>query len=161
MPIGVPSAQKSNYVKIESAVANLITANLGITCELGDFSKLTEATPLMVIRHGDYYGPLTDRRPNIERMEWTLCLDLMFDYTSDAEAHALYRAYRVDLVNLFMLHRWLDDGNTPYPAGLNGQCLDSKIVGGKRPQYPTIDGKTYVMAEYDLWVAEQLIVTYV
>lgn len=156
----MPTIVPSNYPNIELAVGNLITANLGIQYAAGDFSKLQETTPLAVIRHGIYHGPLPDRKANFEIVEWTICIDLLFDYTSDAEAHTLFRAYRKDLFDLFLQHRLLDDGNTPYPAGLAGQCWDSKMISGSKPMYPRIDGKDYVMGEYELWVAERLTVLY-
>jgi|SRR5579859_4593760 len=156
----MPTVTPSNYANIELAVANLITNNLGIETSAGDFMKVQDATPLAVIRHGSYRGPLTDRMPNFERIEWTLCIDLVFDYTSDADAHNLMRLYRQQLLDLFLAHRPLDDGNTPYPTGLRGQCLDSKLVSGTKPMYIEIGGKDFVMVEYELWAVEQLTVVY-
>lgn len=156
----MPTFTPSNYANIELAVANLITTNLGIATSAGDFMKVLESTPLAVIRHGAYKGPLTDRKMNFERHEWTICIDLVLDYTSDTEAHELLRVYRPALINLFSAHRWLDDGNTPYPTGLNGQCLDSKMLSGTKPRYMEINGKDFVIVEYELWALEQLTVVY-
>lgn len=156
----MPTVTPSNYVAIEQAVGNLIQANMGLPVEMGDFSKLVETTPCAVITSGAMRSPLMDRRPNYERFEYEICIHLFFDYTSDVEAHQLFREYRVALINLFMAHRRLDDGNTPYPAGLQGQCLDSQITNATEPSYFELDGKTYAACKYTLWTVEQLVVTY-
>lgn len=156
----MPQFTPSNYPNIELAVANLITNNLSLPTSAGDFMKVVEGTPLVVIRHGSLKSGLRDRTTNFERYEWTFCLDLVVDYTNDAEAHELLRTYRPALVNLFMQHRKLDDGNTPYPQGQTGQCLDSKIISATKPGYLEIDGKDYAMVEYELWTVEQLTVVY-
>lgn len=156
----MPTVDTSNYVAIERAVGNLITANLGIPAELGDFAKLTETTPCAVITSGQLAAPFHDRYPQIERLEWEICVHLFFDYTNDVEAHQLFSEYRVALLQLFMGHRTLDDGHTPYPAGRSGQALDSKILKASEPVYFEIDGKWYVGCKYTLWVLEQLRVVY-
>lgn len=149
------TAQLSNYVAIEKAVANLITANMGLPCELGDFSKLTQSTPMAVIESGRMKAATSERYPNFQRLNWEICIHIFFDYTSDTEAHQLFSLYRVQLVQLFMQHRYLDDGN-PVPAGYLGQAIDSNLTDATEPQYFEIEGKFYVGCKYTLWAAEQL-----
>lgn len=151
----------SNYPAIERAIGNIIQANLGVPYELGDYSKITTGTPMAVVEHGRLKSPLAGRAPNIEDYFWELPVHLFFDYTSDAEAHTLFSAYRPALINLFMQHRQLDDGNTStYPAGVNGQALDSKIISSPLPTYFDLDGRTYVLLTNVLWVWERLRYTY-
>lgn len=151
----------SNYPAIEKAIGNIIQAQTSIPYELGDYTKITQSTPMVVIEHGRMKSPVANRSANIEDYFWDIPFHLFFDYTSDAEAHTLFSAYRPTLINLFMQHRQLDDGNTAtYPPGINGQAQDSKIISSPLPSYFDLDGKTYVLLTNVLWVCERLRFTY-
>lgn len=157
----MPTATPSNYPQIEKAIANLISAKWpGMPVEVGDFSKIQQGTPCAVIAHGELHSPEEDRKPQFEWLQWYIPIHIFFDYTSDVEAHNLFRLFRADLIQLFQMHRYLDDGATPYPAGQGGQAIDCKIVRGARPQYFTLDGKDYVQSAYELWVLEKVYVQY-
>lgn len=151
----------SNYPAIEQAIGGIVQATLGVPYELGDYSKITTATPMLVVEHGRMKSPVASRAANIEDYYWEFPLHLFFDYTSDAEAHRLFSAYRPALINLFMQHRQLDDGNTgTYPPGTNGQAQDSKLISAPLPSYFDLDGRTYVDLIMVLWVWERLRFTY-
>lgn len=157
----MPTVQPSNYKGIERAIANLMGAKWpGMPIELGDFSKITLGTPCAVISHGELRSPLTDRNPQFEWLHWTIPIHIFFDYTSDAEAHELFRAYRIDTLALFEAHRYLDDGVQANPAGYQGQAIDCKILRALPPVYFTLDGKTYIQSVYELWVKEKVYVQY-
>jgi hypothetical protein len=147
----------SNYPAIETAIGTIVQTALGVPFELGDYSKITNGTPMAVVEHGRLKSPVASRMPNMEDYFWDIPLHLFFDYTDDAEAHRLFSLYRPALINLFMQHRQLDDGNTStYPPGLNGQAQDSKIISSPLPTYFDLDGKTYVLLTFVLWVWERL-----
>ena len=157
----MPSVQPSNYPQIETAIANIMKNRWpGMPVEVGDFSKITQGTPCGVVSHGELRSPLGDRAPQFEWLHWQVPVHVFFDYTSDTEAHELFRLYRTDLIALFQGNRFLDDGIQPNPVGKFGQAEDSKIVRGIRPMYFTIDGKPYLQSTYELWVAEKVIITY-
>lgn len=157
----MPTVQPSNYPAIERALANIMQAQWpAMPVELGDFTKITLGTPCGVISHGELLSPQKDRNPNFEWLHWTIPVHIFFDYTSDTEAHELFRAYRMDFVKLIQGHRTLDDGIQPHPAGYQGQAIDCKIMRGLRPMYIQLDGKTYLMSTYELWVAEKVYVQY-
>lgn len=157
----MPTAQSSNYKAIERALANIMSQQWpGIPVELGDFTKITQGTPCVVISHAELRSPLTDRNPQFEWLNWVIPIHIFFDYTNDAEAHELFRAYRVDFLRLMQTHRFLDDGIQPPPPGQQGQAIDCKVLRGQRPAYFTMDGKTYVQSAYELWVLEKVYVSY-
>jgi hypothetical protein len=155
------TVQTSNYEGIERAIANIMMAKwVGMPVELGDFTKITLGTPCGVIAHGTLNSPFSDRNPQFEWLHWTIPIHIFFDYTNDAEAHELFRSFRIDIIKLFQGNRYLDDGIQSRPAGYQGQAIDCKIMRSPRPMYITMDGKTYLMASYELWVAEKVYVSY-
>lgn len=157
----MPTAQTSNYPAIERAIANLMQQQWpGMPVELGDFTKITDGTPCGVIAHGELQSPFKDRNPQFEWLHWLVPVHIFFDYTSDAEAHELFRSFRIDFVHLMQTHRTLDDGIQAHPPGYMGQAIDCKIMRGLRPSYIQIDGKSYLMSTYELWVSEKVYVSY-
>lgn len=157
----MPTVQLSNYKGIEHAIANLISAKWpGMPVELGDFSKITTGTPCAVITHGSLSSPLRDRNPQYEWLHWSIPIHFFFDYTNDAEAHELFRSYRVDILALFEGNRYLNDTIQANPPGYAGQAIDCKITRALAPMYFTLDGKTYVQSVYELWVAEKVYIQY-
>lgn len=150
----------SNYDKIELAVASIWSSGIGIEVDVGDYSKLIDAVPRGVVGHAQLHSPLEERHPQHEWLHWLFPLHFFALYESDAEAHALARAYRRDILNLFVQHRHLDDGNLPYPSGYTGQAWDSHLINSTMPQYFQLDGRDYLMITSELEVTERVDIVY-
>lgn len=155
MPITLSNG--SNLQAIENAIGTLIQANLGVPFTLGDYTKIVQGTPWVVVEHGRMASPTKNRNPNFEDYEWQIPIHVFFDYVNDAETHRLFTEYRVAIINLFIKHRQLDDGNAgTYPLGTAGQALDTKIISSPLPTYFDLDGKSYALMTLTMWVMERL-----
>lgn len=154
------SAQQSNYPNIQAAIAQLVTQYTGMPGELGDFSKITLASPNFVVAHGRLHSPTVDRKPQFEDLYWLIPVHIFADYQNDAEAHDLINLFRVKLLQGCMEHPRLDFATgSPFPPGLAGHALDSKLMRADLVGYFTLDERAYALSTYEIWVHERVAVT--
>lgn len=151
-------ANLSNYVNIEQALAQLISAYTGLPGEIGDFSKITLSTPNFVVQHARGNVPRErQRHPNYEDLDWFFPVHLFFDYESDAEAHKLFAFYRVLLIHALMEHPLLDiSGIGSYPQNQDGHAKDSQLIQADLVGYFSLDEKAYAQGIYVVWVQERV-----